>query len=100
MPLYPMKCDSCKHEEELVQSIKIDLPKECPKCKKEGYYVDCSKLTTLFIDYTMDGAKTIGQLAERNTKRLSSEERQRKLDKYIKRQKPRKKQWWQKLGDG
>lgn len=38
MPLYPMKCDSCGYEDEiLAKSPDAKLPKTCPKCKKRKF---------------------------------------------------------------
>ena len=34
MPTYDYVCDACGHDFELFQSIKDDVKKKCPECKK------------------------------------------------------------------
>jgi len=35
MPTYEHRCDTCQHEWEAEYSIKVDPPKQCPKCEAE-----------------------------------------------------------------
>lgn len=35
MPTYEHRCDTCTHEWEAEYSIKVDPPKQCPKCQAE-----------------------------------------------------------------
>lgn len=36
MPTYEHICEACNYEWEDFYSIKAEIPKECPECKKEG----------------------------------------------------------------
>ncbi len=66
MPTYHYRCSECKEEFETFHSIKEPLKKSCPFCEVEG------------LSVVLDGppviinkeVKTIGQLAEKNTKSL------------------------------
>lgn len=66
MPTYHYKCCECKEEFETFHSIKEPLKKSCPFCELEG------------LSVVLDGppviinkeVKTIGQLAEKNSKAL------------------------------
>lgn len=37
MPLFDYQCESCGYKEEVLQSIKEEPLKECPKCKKQTF---------------------------------------------------------------
>ena len=76
MPIYVFKCEECEHEIEVEQSIKKPTPnrKKCPLCKK-------NKLSRVLFSphvYNKPGDDniTVGLLADRNTERLSSDQKE------------------------
>lgn len=67
MPTYDYECTNCNHKiTDIYQSIKSDALIECDKCKKD------TLIRIIYCPYiSVKGeAKTIGQLAERNTKKM------------------------------
>jgi putative FmdB family regulatory protein len=76
MPIYHYKCSSCPNDFETFHSIKEPLWEVCPSCKNK----------TLAV--VLDGApdimnkeiRTIGQLAEANSKKMGKEQIQRKME--------------------
>lgn len=64
MPNRHYLCHSCDFEAEVYQSIKDDILYECPKCNGKLY----QNLDNIHI--SIREVKTIGQLAESNTKKL------------------------------
>lgn len=76
MPIYHYKCSNCPNDFETFHSIKEPLWKVCPKCKFET------------LSVVLDGApdiinreiKTIGQLAEANSKKMGKEQIQKKME--------------------
>ena len=52
MPTYPFKCDSCRNEFEIVQTMSADRKKMiCPKCKSHASqtYTGCTPLVMLHM---------------------------------------------------
>lgn len=75
MPTYIFKCDEeegCGHEWEfkcLMSELDDKKPKSCPQCKKR------KTIHQVFGDVAVNIPKTLGSLADRNTSRLSEDER-------------------------
>lgn len=75
MPTYTFKCDEdtgCGHIWEftcLMSELDEKRPKSCPQCKKR------KSIHQVFGDVTVSLPKTLGSLAERNTNRMSEDER-------------------------
>ena len=76
MPVYVFKCEECEHELEVEQSITKPTPnrKKCPNCKK-------NKLNRLLFaphvyNKPGDDSITLGLLSDRNTERLSSDQKE------------------------
>tara|TARA_E500000331_G_scaffold227526_1_gene217764 strand:+ start:819 stop:1187 length:369 start_codon:yes stop_codon:yes gene_type:complete len=76
MPVYVFKCEECDHELEVEQSITKPTPnrKKCPNCKK-------NKLNRLLFSPHVynkpgDDSITLGLLSDRNTERLSSDQKE------------------------
>lgn len=65
MPNRHYLCHSCDFEVEIYQSIKDDILYECPKCSGKLY----QNLENIHVSIVGE-VKTIGQLAEKNTKKL------------------------------
>ena len=96
MPTYVFKCEECDYELEVEQSIKKPTPnrKKCPACGK-------NKLERLLFaphvyNKPGDDSITLGLLADRNTERFSSDQKEA-IDRKsgVKRQKePEKKNFW------
>lgn len=99
MPLYNFECQKCESEIELQCSISEypNLVKNmtCPGCGSIKIYRDYSKDN---VYSTVREIKTVGQLAEANTKKMGS-----KLQEEYEKNKPKEEvaQWYQnsKLGD-
>lgn len=66
MPTYEYRCDNCGHEVEYYQSIKDKPKRKCPACSKNKL----GRLLSAAIGFVSREATTIGQLAERNSKKL------------------------------
>jgi len=76
MPTYVFKCEECDYELEVEQSIKKPTPnrKKCPACGK-------NKLERLLFaphvyNKPGDDSITLGLLADRNTERLTSDQKE------------------------
>lgn len=77
MPVYHYKCSNCPEDFETFHSIKEPLRKVCPSCKNQSL--------TVVLDGPPDiiskgEIKTIGQLAEANSKKMGKELLQKKMD--------------------
>jgi putative FmdB family regulatory protein len=79
------KCDNCKYEFDIIQTISDKWKKKCPNCKKNQLFIKEAQLNmSLIIDSQIP--KTVGTLAEKNTEKLS---KQGKIDlKSKKKSKP------------
>ena len=79
MPLYDYVCSNCDHEiNDVQQSIKDKPLQKCPQCGMK-------KLERVIYggDIFVKGeAKTIGQLADRNSKKMGKYERQTKQKEH------------------
>ena len=64
MPVYEYRC-LCMHEFEVEQSIKDKALTCCPVCGQDNL----ERLISNTLGFCRQEAKTLGQLAERNTKR-------------------------------
>lgn len=81
MPLYEYACPDCELAFEMLQKMSDDVLKVCPFCSKKTL----TKLFSVPHIQIESEPKTIGELAERNTKKMSkdelSEKTERKLEK-------------------
>ena len=68
MPRRYYICDDCNYNFDITQRFEDPILKECPKCKGKVYQ-DLVGIHTSVISEP----KTIGQLAERNSKKLGKE---------------------------
>lgn len=87
MPIYEYKCESCGEESEIFQSIKDAPKKKCGTCGKNKL----ERLISACIGFVAREATTLGQLAERNTKKMGAkiQEEDEKSGKTAKRKKKR-----------
>lgn len=92
MPAYDYRCNECSHEFETQQSIKDKPLKKCPECKKNKL----ERLISAPTVFVRQDAKTLGQQADRNTKKMGRYEKQAvekaNSDKRIKVKKENP--WW------
>lgn len=77
MPTYHYKCSNCPEDFEIFHSIKEPLWKVCPSCQNEtlGVVLDSAP-----VIMNKGEIKTIGQLAEANSKKMGKELLQKKMD--------------------
>lgn len=76
-----MICDVCEHAFDHVQSITVNtFPTICPQCGTEGLRQEFGIGLYAHVNKS-DDQVTLGTLAERNSKRLSQEEKDRILNK-------------------
>lgn len=75
MPTYLFECEKCDHTEEIVAHMSDvkGLRPTCPDCKQPLIRDFAAESVSV-----SEGPKTVGMLAQRNTEKLSSDER-----KYI-----------------
>lgn len=69
MPEYTYKCFDCEHQFDIVQSIKDSKLHKCPNCK----HLSLERIiypATIIMDRE---PTTLGQLADKNTKRAGKE---------------------------
>lgn len=78
MITYEYLCDSCGNNFEIEQSIKDKPINICDKCSSTSIH-RVIHAPTVFVD---QGAKTLGQLAERNTKKMGTYELQEKRENH------------------
>lgn len=74
MPMYDYECQGCKHVFETFQSMRDDALKTCPVCKADKLV----RLITGGLASFVSTPRTLGALAERNAKNMSSELKERK----------------------
>lgn len=67
MPEYTYKCTKCNHQFDIYHGIKEPVKKKCPECKKNTL----ERLISA-VNGFVKGIKTLGQLAEKNTKKMGS----------------------------
>lgn len=70
MPEYEFKCGDCQHCFSLAQSMKAPRPKSCPRCRCRKNF---GQVIGLPIGVRGE-PRTVGSLAEKNTKKLCKEE--------------------------
>ena len=75
MPEYDYECGQCNHSFSVVQSIKEDELKRCPECNKNHLQRVMLSPPLFFVK---GEPTTIGQLADRNTKKMGSYELENK----------------------
>lgn len=90
MPIYTFFCDSCNHKYEIVCSIanyKSSTP--CDKCKSKKHtyrlYIEDVATQSASVKKSDSELKTIGDLALRNTDRMSDDQKEhlnRKHNEY------------------
>lgn len=66
MPTYQYECSECGLQEEIRHSIKQEFLTECPGCFESSFGVIITDVPLAFVKEI----KTVGQLAEKNVKRL------------------------------
>ena len=78
MITYEYLCPDCGNNFEIEQSIKDKPINICDKCNSTSIHrvIHCA---TVFVD---QGAKTLGQVAERNTKKMGKYELQEKRENH------------------
>ena len=75
MPIYVFECENCDNQLEVKRSITEKIPnrRKCPSCKELGLR------RVIFAPHVYnkpgDGEISVGLLADRNTERMSSEEK-------------------------
>lgn len=67
MPIYEYKCNNCNFEFELFQNLKDPVKRKCQSCGKKSL----ERLISVCSGFVKE-IKTLGQLAEKNTKMLGS----------------------------
>ena len=67
MPVYEYKCSNCEDQFEVYQGVKDPVKKKCSKCKKIGL----ERLLFPAMGCVKE-IRTLGQLAEKNTKMAGS----------------------------
>jgi len=67
MPIYEYKCNKCEHQFEIVQGVKDPVKKKCSECKGFGL----ERLLFPAMGCVKE-IRTLGQLAEKNTKMAGS----------------------------
>lgn len=85
MPTYVYQCDNekCEHSFEQIQRMADNALVKCPICKKKSLH----RVFFSPIIFVKGEAKTIGQLADRNSKKMSTDEKQAIEAKYKKNKK-------------
>jgi len=63
MPLIPYQCEACDHYFEITQGYHDKRKKKCPACKK-------NKLYQVFCAPTVSIPKSVGSLADKNTREM------------------------------
>jgi putative FmdB family regulatory protein len=78
MPTYLYKCQSCGIELEEYQRVADDPLEKCPACKKNKL----KRMITAPILTLTSEPKTVGMLAEKNARSISSDQRKKMLEEY------------------
>ena len=68
MPTYEYRCDSCGAGEEVFQGLKDKPKRKCTACGK----LRLQRLISTCIGFVAREATTLGQIAERNTKKMGA----------------------------
>jgi putative FmdB family regulatory protein len=75
MPRRYYICDNCEHTFDVTQKFEDKTLKKCPKCKKLKLYQDLTGMYT----FVVQEPKTVGQLADRNTKKMGKYELENRM---------------------
>ena len=75
MPTYDYECADCKHQEEIFQKFAEKELDICPSCNKSSFRRVILEAPLAFIK---GDPTSVGQLADRNTKKMGKYERQSK----------------------
>ena len=62
---YDYECKKCGYAEEVIQSMSDEPLTKCPSCKKKQF-----RRIITNVNFQMKEIKTVGQLAEKNNKKL------------------------------
>lgn len=92
MPLYVYVCENCENEFEISQSIKDEPLIHCSMCDTDSLY---KSMQPCFIH---GEPTTLGQLAERNTKKASKEKLAKIREEHKSMGKKAKKQMYEDAG--
>lgn len=68
-------CDNCDHTFDISQGFNDEKLKKCPECNENSLYQDLSGQ----YSFVIGEPKTVGQLAERNTKKMGRYELEAKM---------------------
>lgn len=92
MPIYNLYCEDCDQDIEIFCKVSEYETKMknivCPNCTSRNVYRNYQEDN---IYSTVKEIKTVGQLAEHNTKKMGS----KLTEEYEKNKKPENKQWYQ-----
>jgi putative FmdB family regulatory protein len=72
MPIYEFCCERCQWHNEFMQSILLPLPITCPQCGE--IEPDFHQVYDNDLPFCIDNVQTLGQLADRNSKRIGKDE--------------------------
>lgn len=78
MPIYEYRCEDCGEETQEAQGIKDSPLKKCPVCGK----MSLERLISTTTGFVRGEPTTVGQLAERNSKKMGRSQIQEKDLKY------------------
>ena len=81
MITYMYECDACEIAFEVKQSIKAEKHANCPKCGKDIYERVWTNSVPLYVR-VIGEPTTIGQIADRNAKKLSQEQMDMAAESY------------------
>lgn len=80
MPSYEFYCEDCKIAQEITQSILLPLPEKCPKCNSDKW---SQRYTGGLDGFVEQEATTVGQLGERNARKMGKERHDKKCDELL-----------------
>lgn len=76
MPEYDYECKECNYSLSIVESIHSEAQTICPECQKKSF----RRVILEAPMFTMKGeAKTLGQLADRNTQKMGKYELENRM---------------------
>lgn len=71
MPRYDYECKKCEYQQEVFQNFSEEPLTKCPACKKKQFRrVISPDALCIQLKPTIKDVKTVGQLAEQNSKKL------------------------------
>ena len=95
MPTYDYQCNDCGHEFEQIHGFNRQ-PSPCEKCEGKNLRIVVNQAPLAFVK---GEPKTLGQLAESNTKNMGKYELEDKREYQNAEKKEKQKDWWEKSGD-